>query len=148
MFNAVFTQFKLWLPVWNQMALEHEKWKNRITILNDRESPDIVCTQSNTFVTNCNWSERVRKSWLSNLKVKCQNRNNFLCCLVGVLKNWHELENLSLLFFFSIESRLHPDLAKPFRSSYGIKTKSGNNIHVWVLTITEHNTIEFRKNYL
>ena len=37
-------------PVWDQTALRHEKWKSRITILNDLECPIIVWTQSYTFV--------------------------------------------------------------------------------------------------
>lgn len=61
--------------------------------------------------------------------------------------------NFSLLFFLPIESRLHPDLAecepslpKPFRNSPVIYTKFGNDTHVRVPTITEHNTTESRQS--
>jgi hypothetical protein len=47
----IFTQCRLWLPSWDQTALRHEKWKCRITILNDLECPNIVWTQSCTFIT-------------------------------------------------------------------------------------------------
>ena len=57
--------------------------------------------------------------------------------------------------FLPIESRLRPDLAEcepslpnPFRNSPVINTKFGNNTHVRVPTITEHDTTESRQSRL
>ena len=49
-------------PVWDQTALRHEKWKSRITTLNDLECPIIVWTQSYTFVTESYGSGKVGQS--------------------------------------------------------------------------------------